>query len=730
MKLLRALFFFLCLVVSSLPSAAMPVGWELRGLNDADVDVQLDPKTGSYVATAPHGVIGIHQGTVLTANKLSLNESTGEVLAEGAVTIKAPDTAWSGERFVYNYKTEQLSGATFKSSRTGFYVSGEGLTGNQTNKTYTGTRIRVTTDDYADPAYEIRARKFTLVPGEYYEAESATIYLGDVPVGFFPRYRRSLKGHSNYWVLTPGYRSLYGPYLLSSYHWGGNTNWDAGMHFDLRQRRGLAGGPEFNYDTPKFGKGRFEYYYAKDDHPGIDFAGNAIRDDRQRVRFTHTTQFDTNFTFKTAVRYQNDPLIVRDFFESEYRGNVQPNSFAELNKAWRNWSLDVLVQPQLNDFFETVERLPDVKLTGLRQQIFDTPLFYDSESSAGYFRREFASTNLVQPDFEAFRGDTYHQMTLPRTYFGWLNFTPRVGGRFTYYTEGHGPGATTSEQARGVFNTGAELTFKASRIWGDAESKLFDVKGIRHIVEPGINYVYVPDPNVRPPKLPQFDYELPSLRLLPLDYPDYNAIDSVDSENVLRLSLRNKLQTKRGNGIDNLVNWALYTDWRLDPRTNQTTFADFFSDLDLRPRSWLLLNSETRFGLEGLKVREANHRMVLAPSSTWSLTLGHRYIDNDPAFGPVSVGHNLIYDSFYYKFNENWAYRMSHFFETRDGVMEEQYYTLYRDLRSWTAALTLRLRDSRFGSDDFTIAITFSLKAFPRFKMGSDGDSPSTLVGS
>jgi hypothetical protein len=28
-------------------------------------------------------------------------------------------------------------------------------------------------------------------------------------------------------------------------------------------------------------------------------------------------------------------------------------------------------------------------------------------------------------------------------------------------------------------------------------------------------------------------------------------------------------------------------------------------------------------------------------------------------------------------------------------VLEEQYYTLYRDLRSWTAALTLRLRDNR-----------------------------------
>jgi hypothetical protein len=72
---------------------------------------------------------------------------------------------------------------------------------------------------------------------------------------------------------------------------------------------------------------------------------------------------------------------------------------------------------------------------------------------------------------------------------------------------------------------------------------------------------------------------------------------------------------------------------------------------------------------------------------------------------------------------------MSHHFEARDGTMEEQYYTIYRDLRSWTAAFTFRVRDNRTGSDDYTIAATFSLKAFPRFGLNSDRDKPSLLVG-
>src|SRR5207248_1011837 len=161
-----------------------------------------------------------------------------------------------------------------------------------------------------------------------------------------------------------------------------------------------------------------------------------------------------------------------------------------------------------------------------------------------YLRQKFATgeTNLLP--FAAQRGDTFHQVVLPWTFFNWLNVIPRVGGRFSYYDEAEGPGATTSEHNRTVFNTGAEITTKASRVWPTASSRFWEIDGLRHIVQPSINYVYVPNPSVPQRELPQFDTVLPSTRLLPIEFPDFNAIDAIDSANVLRLSLRNKLQTK------------------------------------------------------------------------------------------------------------------------------------------------------------------------------------------
>jgi LPS-assembly protein len=260
---------------------------------------------------------------------------------------------------------------------------------------------------------------------------------------------------------------------------------------------------------------------------------------------------------------------------------------------------------------------------------------------------------------------------------------------------------------------------------------LLQVDGLRHIVEPSVNYVWVPAPNHRPPDLPQFDYELPSLRLLPIEYPDYNSIDSIDSQNVLRFGLRNRLQTKRESRIENLVYWDLYTDWRLRPRPGQSTFADLFSDLIFRPRSWITLESQIRFDINGTEFRFASHNLTLQPYSWWTWSIGHWYVREDLSGSPDALGpgNNLISGIMYFRLNENWALRTAHYFEAETGQMQEQAYTVYRDFRSWTAGLSCRFRNNGSGADDFTVAFTFSLKAAPKFGVGGDAVRPAQLLG-
>ena len=128
-----------------------------------------------------------------------------------------------------------------------------------------------------------------------------------------------------------------------------------------------------------------------------------------------------------------------------------------------------------------------------------------------------------------------------------------------------------------MFNTGVETSFKASQLWTGATNSLLAVDGLRHIIEPSVTYAYMPNPSTPPAQLPQFDSALPSLLLLPVQFPDYNNIDSIDSENVIRFGLRNTLQTKRDGQLDNLVDWNVMLDWRLTPGQNPNNLDEPFS---------------------------------------------------------------------------------------------------------------------------------------------------------
>ncbi len=728
--LLRTSLYLPAFGASLLPLAAQdkePFEFQIYS-RDPDSEFSLDNQSG--IASGSGGVIIVSGEAVLSADKVQFVRDaeqldSGEVIAEGKVRIQRGEQIWIGESIRYNFVTGQIQAESFRTGQPPFFVAGVSLDANTVTGIYTGYGITLTTDDFEEPAQKIRASSIGIVPGEYAEVYSATLKVGELPFFWMPYMRRSLDDNPSFISIFPGYRSRYGAFALGAYNWFHGDDLAAALRLDYRTKRGIGAGLDLEYDLGRAGKGDFSYYWVHDLEPGLDSNDEAIDADRQRFRLFHEAQLDPTFTARAMVRYQSDEYIVRDFFEQEYRENVQPGSYLELHKAWRNFSLNALAQPQLNSFQETVERLPDVKFSAHRQQLGQLPLYYESESDAGWFRRQFA--NDVQPEYSAFRGDTFHQVVWPNMFFGWLNVMPRAGGRYTYYSEADGAGATTTEQSRGVFNTGVEVTTKASRLWQEVESSFWDVKGLRHIVQPSINYVYVPEPGVRPPELPQFDYELNSIRLLPVEFPDYNSIDSIDSRNTLRLGLFNKLQTKRAGRLANLVQWNAYTDWRLDPEPGQQNFSDLYSEFDFAPREWLLLTSELRMDVEDPELLEANHYLTFTPASNWSWSIGHRFMRDDPALG--IEGNDLLINRLYYKLNENWGFSTYQYYDIDASHLPEHTYSIYRDFRSWTGALSFRFRDDEQSGDDFTVAFVFSLKAVPKMGLGDDRLNSTRLFG-
>ena len=698
--------------------------------------------TADGTLTATNGIY-VQYGTFnLMADSASVNQNTGDVDADGNVRLQTTNLVWSGEHVHYNYKTYQMKTEQFRTGHLPVYAGGSGLSGTidwrkgGTNDV-TAKGAFVTTDNYFEPAYEIRASTIEIIPGKKVKMWNATAYVEGVPVFYFPYYERSLGARANSFTTTPGYRSIYGPYLLDTYNWFLGDTADGKIHADYRLRRGPGVGPDVKLHMGRWGEAYIKYYYQYDTRANYStnvfpWYGN-IPENRQRFFLGWQATPATNLNLKALVNYQSDPLFLHDFFVGDYTEYPQPNTFVEANKYWENWSLDALTTPRVNSFFNQVERLPDVQLNGFRQQIFDTPVYYDSQSSIGWYRAWGANaTNGLYPGTnglyvaKAMRADTYHELTVPWTFFNWLNVTPRVGGRLTQYGSENFTNGQPSSVTREVFNTGLGVSFKASQLWADTTNSLLQVDGLRHIIEPSANYVYVPDPSVPPAQLPPFDQEIPSLMLLPIYFPDYNSIDSIDTMNVLRLGLRNILQTKRAGQLDDLVNWNVMIDWRLDPKSTQTQFNDLYSELSFKPRSWLTAESQVRYNVDTGRVNLAFHQLTFTPSDRWSWGISHWYLRE----GFVSPDENNFFSStFYLKVNENWGLRAAHTFNASDGRLQEQDYTIMRDLRSWTAALSFRVQNNLGSSADFTVAFAFSFKAVPSTHVGEDALSSYHLVG-
>lgn len=723
---MRCLLAFSLLLGLAWLGAALParatetVPWEIMALSPdgvVDYDLRRD------IVSATNGISVRYGNAVLVARRATVERQTGWVIAEGGVRIESEGQLWVGEHLSYNFFTRQLIAEQFRTGKAPVFASARGASGGS-NNVYYATNAVVTVDDAEKPFLTLRAHSLKIVAGEYVAARHALVYVGGVPVFYFPYYSRPLKERANYWTLMPGYRTDYGAYIVGTYQWFMGENIDGSFTLAYRGLRGPEVGGEVSADFGRWGTPSFRAAYLDDHDPEIEFRRQTYPSDRGIAFFSYQAEPWTNFFVKSQVRYASDSGVLQEFFEGLYRQNPQPNTYFNFQKLWSNWSLDTLVSPRINDYLSTVQSLPAAQLTGLRQQVGPSPFYYQSVSSLGYYERVFGQTNGIPtpPSFAAARVDTWHQVVLPHTFFGFLNVEPRAGGRYTHYTEATGPGAYTTAQDRWVFNTGLEANFKASRAWPGVSSRMFDVEELRHIVQPWVNYAFIPEPSVPIRKVPQFTYLTPSLNLLPVEFPDYNAIDDVMAQNVFRLGINNKIQTRRQGQTETLFNMTVFVDAYPDEKPVGNSFSDIASSALFRPRNWLTLETQSLLSPNRAEFDLITQTLAITPNDIWSFGLTYYYLrpNYDPvptAWGP---GSQLISGTIYYRFSPNWGIRIYEYYDLENARLADQAYSVYRDFRSFTGALIARIRNNGGGDLDWSLGFVVSLKANPRYRAGQD----------
>ncbi|NDC79587.1 MAG: hypothetical protein EBZ67_17205, partial [Chitinophagia bacterium] len=335
---------------------------------------------------------------------------------------------------------------------------------------------------------------------------------------------------------------------------------------------------------------------------------------------------------------------------------------------------------------------PEFTWTAKQAPLFGLPVFYDGQTRLGYLERQFPEgatpeyiTQLQQSVFNqdlfdqlpfsstedlqsygAVRFDTFHQISYPGTYFGWLSLTPRMGFRGTYYsrTGNSDPNSPdyvgyTGEYGGGtfrpIFNAGLEASFKLSARYENVQSSFFGLDGLMHVIQPYANYSYVANMGLGPDEILQFDRLVPSTILPSLNFPQFTAIDSIDTSNIVRLGVRNRLLTRRDNDTFEWFALDTFFDVNFDnPYLDDPgALSNLYNNFTFSPVPWFSFGMMTQLPIsdgDG-SFTDVNGYLRWQPVRDLSFSVSQRYINSNPYFQDDSLASGSVF----WRINDNWA---------------------------------------------------------------------------
>ncbi|PYI61171.1 MAG: hypothetical protein DMC59_01120 [Verrucomicrobia bacterium] len=739
------------LLLAALFVSAGLIRGEIKTPENAPIEITSTGETTyeNGLATA-HDNVAIHIGnTDIYADYAQYNSTTHEVELRGHVRIYRDTSLYVTEHGFYNTETKKIRAINGRTESQPYFLAGRDVSSISDN----GYFIRngtFTTNDTAKPDFHLHARKIRIYEKDRVILQYVTAYVGNVPVFWWPYLYESLSDTFSFTV-SPAYLSSWGPSLLTQVMFPITDYVKARVRLDYFGRRGAAIGfdPVIDYGKDETSQARIKTFYIDDQNPDINQTSE-VRQNVPASRYRLSLEDRTNFTSDiygiANLTKLSDPYVMEDFYQGEFRIDPVPDNVIAVTKTSPFYTLTAIERYQANDFFTTTERSPEVVLDIKRHALFGGPIFYEGETGFANLRLQFPEGSGFK-NYGTDRFDTFHQLSFPNTYFGWLSLVPRVGYRGTYYGKTWDLGSTVfvppsdplvpdfilppptnanpikfnGDTFRSVFDTGAEASFKISRRWEDVQSRALGLDGLMHVIQPFMDFSYVKADGPNPLSILQFDRFEPSTQLRAIDFPQFTTIDSIADWTVWRVGVRNRLETRRDDSTMIWFEIDSFFDVNFDNPYDRTNYSNFFNNIRFTPLPWVSFSVNSQVPAFSKGFTEVNTSASVQPLANLQLNFGHRYLNDNPFFDNSS----LFLVGGYYRINDNWGIGAQEQYEAATSTLEEQRYSIYRDLSSWVASVGGVIRDNN-GVKEYGLLFTITLKAFPKFGFDLNFDPTSS----
>jgi len=507
---LRRFFLLLVLVLAHDITAVNAAITSLAG--GAPVQVEADQfwfegETNTYRALGDVHIRG--KDLLLEAQEVSWQAEGGDAIANGQVKLSRPATTLMGDFLRYNFATgegEVLNGkALLEEER--FHFAGERIvrTGDRDFRVEQGS---FTSCDPDDPDWRFVASSLEIHNGRWATARNVRFHVADIPVFYLPYFIYPIRYERESGFLEPeiGYSSRKGNRVALVYYWAIARNMDATFTLDYLSKIGLGKGAEYRYAFSRENNGAFKAYHVN---------GYRESQDNYALGWEHDGWLPGKVRMLVDAEYVSRREFLEDFGSAaeEYNQDLTESTLA-FTRAWQ--SAYAGARFDYTQDLETkdptlLQQLPRLDLSWVRTRIGNSPLFFAVDSSSTYFWRKEGQRGtrmLLRP----LAGADLH---LGR----YVSFEPEIAYLQRYYDTVE---PEAEDDTSGNYEVALRFKSELSRVFAlEGET----VEGVRHVVEPRLEYLYRPDEDQA--RLPQFDFR-----------------DRLEAENIVELSLVNRLTAR------------------------------------------------------------------------------------------------------------------------------------------------------------------------------------------
>ncbi|OGW79391.1 MAG: hypothetical protein A3G33_03365 [Omnitrophica bacterium RIFCSPLOWO2_12_FULL_44_17] len=697
------IFAFLCLVKAY--SETLIEQDQIKAVAD---DLQFDRQNRKLIGVG--NAVVTQDDIELTADNVSINVDTKEGWSKGHVVLRqGKDSLISGESAYFDFDDRK---GTFDNARLyqyPWYGYAEKI--EQINKGKVKAHdAYFTSCNMSHPHYDIHAKNVTIYPDDKIVATNVTFRILETPVFWWPYFQMPLN-HDTMLNVQPGYSDDFGAYVLTSKGFSINKNIKGTAHLDYYQKRGFGAGVDFDYKFERAGVGQIKLYGIHDkktpDEKETNPYTKKTKEYRGRVTINHKMRLDPLTVLDVQWNEISDERFLQDFFEGEYREEIDPKSLISIVRNARQYSLLANFQKRTNDFSTVGEKTPEIIFDWLRKPLFGTGFYYTNEEGFVNFnqKQRFAPDG---PNTVQFYTD--QEISYPFRIMKHYNLIPYVYMRDDIYTKDRVTKAAANRYSAG---SGIDLNTKFYRTW-DTKGKFggIEINQLRHLMRPLVSFS--------------------GNQIVTKKISDVVATgrgDNLGLQDVITFGVENRIQTKHVVGEQlqrvDLVSFNTYLDLSFGPhnetsRTGADKFTEARQEIILRPYDWLSFRMDTRYDFVSQNVSSNNIDAIFEPGNLF-LAIGHRYIKTRETSGTIDNKDNQITVDAMYKLNSRWSLGSYARYEATEADWQEWELRARRDLHDWWLDFGLNVRNSERTAADKQlnkeIFVELILKAYPAINL-------------